>query len=83
MRVHHSLGKSLSVHAGDCHEVNDPLPKMDPRIENGKMDLLYRSPIAVKYPPMMPTLKTQISKFDGTVTEQEEVYMTIFKCTCS
>ena len=23
-----------------CHKVNDPQPKMDPRMENGKMDLL-------------------------------------------
>ena len=57
-----------------CQEVNDPPPKTDP--PDGKRQdglAVIDPPLTVKYPPMMPTLKTQISKFGGTVTELERI----------
>ena len=46
-----------------CHEVNDPPPKTD------LPDRKRQDGLAVKYPLMMLTLKTQISKLDSTMTE--------------
>ena len=55
-----------------CQEVNDPPPRTDPPgWKTARWTCCNRSPVAVKYLPTMPTLKTQISKFDGTVTELE------------
>ena len=44
-----------------CHHINDP------PVDNGSPGLKL-----ARYPPTMPKLKTQISKLDGTVTEQEK-----------
>ena len=57
-----------------CHEINDPLSKTapPPGLKTAIWTCCNRSPVAVKYLPKMPTLKTQISKFDGTVTELEK-----------
>ena len=71
-----------------CHDVNGPPPKTDPpdrKRQEATWRLLFgtffkkkeatcrnRSPVAVRYPCTISTLKTQINKLGGTLTVQEK-----------